>query len=397
MKYLFTFFFSFYFLNVCQAQQSNLANTFSSGHFVRPHNDFHASHNNTQSVNSFYLDYDSADARIFGSAHYTRYVWPLNSNYTAADNAMRYCIVAFDSLYDAYNNITYPRDSVGNLAVDSIFLNIGQENNSGIDDTLIVNIIGIDSLHGYPQPSVQYWSSYNIIIPPNAALTGDWRTTVPFKFTPFASVLHNRFAIELEYFGSKLDTLGVVAGFGFRDTCSATSLLNADTTHFSKVRKQSSGDSLIANSFALWSQYQSIGLLPTPNGSNIYFDCNQNGQYDGGSDGESYIQNIQFVAHVKTNAAGINELKNDNLSVAQNFPNPAGDKTQITYSLKQAAEVSFFISDVTGKIIMEKNEGMLSRGDHVIAPGISSLDNGIYFYTIVADGSRITKKMTVMH
>ena len=341
------------------------------------------------------MDYDSADARIYGDANYERYVWPVNNYYTAADSAIRYCIVAFDSLFDAYGNVGYNHDSVSNLAVDSIFLMLGQENNSGTDDTLRVKLIGVDNVHGYPVLTTVYWTT-DVIIPFGTPLSGNWKAPVQLKFTPFTSIYYPKFAIQMEYFGSKMDTLGIVAGFGFRDTCSATNMLNADTTHFSKIRKQTNTDSLIANSFAMWSQFQTVGLLPTKNGANVFYDCNGNTQYDGGSDGESYIQNIQFIAHVKTNAAGVHENNSIIASLDQNYPNPFSNSTTIGYELKQESSVTLDIFDISGRKIVSQKEADQGIGKHHIDLSATNLEAGTYFYTLTAGYSRMTRKMTLI-
>jgi hypothetical protein len=347
----------------------------------------------TQSVNSFFIDYDAADAAIYGS-RYQRLVWPMNDHYTASDSALRYCIVAFDSLYDLASDTGYAADSIGNLAIDSIFLMIGQENNSGLDDTLSVKIIALDSVHGYPQPSVIYWST-SLVIPASAPLSGDWRTIVSLKMIPYLSLYKNRFGIMVEYFGPVSDSLGIVSGFGFRDTCGS---LNrpADTTHFSSVRKQSASSFFRANSFALWSQYQFIGTLPTQNGSNIYYDCNNNGQYDGGQDGESFIQNVQFIAHVKTNAAGVQEWGRSPLSLRPNRPNPFSSVTSICYSLVKDAHIRLNVTDLAGRLVWQSDEGNKGSGDHAIAFTGSGLQSGTYIYTVYADGMPLSGKMTLI-
>ncbi|HEY6161542.1 MAG TPA: T9SS type A sorting domain-containing protein, partial [Bacteroidia bacterium] len=326
-------------------------------------------------------------------ANYMRYIWPMNNYYLSADSSMRYCIVAYDSLYDVMNDTAYVNDSIANLAVDSLVLMLGQENNSGADDTLMVKIIGVDTVRGYPLPSTIYWSDM-IIIPAGSPLTGNWRTTTALRLAPYTSINYNRFAVMVEYYGNLQDTLGIVAGFGYRDTC-GTLTDPPDTTHFSRIRKQSAGDHFLANSFALWSQYQFIGALPTPNGSNIYFDCNSNGQYDGGSDGESYIQNIQFIAHVKTDAAGIHEENSTGISLSQNNPNPFNTYTQFNYSLTGPGNVSLSISDITGRTVFAKDLGKQMPGAHQFMLDETSLEAGVYYYRICTSKGSVTKKMVV--
>ena len=67
----------------------------------------------------------------------------------------------------------------------------------------------------------------------------------------------------------------------------------------------------------------------------------------------------------------------------------------IKYSLQNHANISFEIIDITGKKIMSINEGSKTTGVHTIELNTDKLNAGIYFYSIVLDGKRITKKMIV--
>jgi len=81
--------------------------------------------------------------------------------------------------------------------------------------------------------------------------------------------------------------------------------------------------------------------------------------------------------------------------VGQNYPNPSTGSTVIDYELPAAAEVSFSVMDLTGRKVMEENQGMISAGKHNFTLKTSNLDAGVYFYTLQAGSFTQTKQMVV--
>ena len=79
----------------------------------------------------------------------------------------------------------------------------------------------------------------------------------------------------------------------------------------------------------------------------------------------------------------------------QNIPNPAQDVTTINYSLNSNAVVSFSITDISGKEVVNISEGTKGAGNQSINLNTSSLSSGAYFYTISVNGNEATRKMIV--
>jgi hypothetical protein len=101
-----------------------------------------------------------------------------------------------------------------------------------------------------------------------------------------------------------------------------------------------------------------------------------------------------YVTQTNTQTASINELDNG-AKLFQNYPNPTSNATTIKYALENAATVSFEVMDVTGKVITSSFEGNKTEGTHSIELNTNSLNAGVYFYSVVINGSRLTKKMTI--
>ncbi|MBI3509137.1 MAG: T9SS type A sorting domain-containing protein [Bacteroidetes bacterium] len=97
------------------------------------------------------------------------------------------------------------------------------------------------------------------------------------------------------------------------------------------------------------------------------------------------------------NASGISNaiLPDENATL---YPNPANENVSVNYSLTENSAVEINIFDDAGKLMMRANEpGVLGAGDHKTELETSSLPPGIYFVKIIAGGSVITKKLSVMH
>lgn len=91
----------------------------------------------------------------------------------------------------------------------------------------------------------------------------------------------------------------------------------------------------------------------------------------------------------------VNEL-NSSIASVQNTPNPAVSSTLINYDLKENANVTLSVVDITGAEILSAVQGEQAQGSHSVKLDVSDLSAGMYFYTIKAGDHQVTKKMTVI-
>ncbi|MFN3917461.1 MAG: T9SS type A sorting domain-containing protein [Flavobacteriales bacterium] len=82
-------------------------------------------------------------------------------------------------------------------------------------------------------------------------------------------------------------------------------------------------------------------------------------------------------------------------TLSQNYPNPFDATTRIDYTLNEASQVNFEVVDITGKVILTRNEGFKSAGEYTITLDANQLSSGVYFYTLQAGDFKTTKKMAV--
>ena len=96
----------------------------------------------------------------------------------------------------------------------------------------------------------------------------------------------------------------------------------------------------------------------------------------------------------QTNSLGSIELDKD-VSLFQNYPNPTNGITTISYALQNEANVIFEMRDVAGKKVFSSTEGIRSPGIYTVEINTTELNSGIYFYSLIVNENRITKKMIV--
>ncbi len=88
----------------------------------------------------------------------------------------------------------------------------------------------------------------------------------------------------------------------------------------------------------------------------------------------------------------LSEIDNHNM-LYQNFPNPFRNNTTIKYELNSTGEVTFRFYDINNKLILEKNEGIKTKGINTLNFLSGNLKSGIYFYEMISEKQRSTKTM----
>ena len=127
---------------------------------------------------------------------------------------------------------------------------------------------------------------------------------------------------------------------------------------------------------------------------------NSTGDYNQTGDGDF----VWFTSQTATPAirlilserVGIDEIANYNgINLYQNIPNPANGNTMVRFEMLQSRNVTVELRDLQGRLIQSVQRGQLPAGTHQVELNVTDLQSGIYTYTLVADGLRLTKKMMV--
>ncbi len=109
----------------------------------------------------------------------------------------------------------------------------------------------------------------------------------------------------------------------------------------------------------------------------------------------NYIKGISFVDADFITNSGFNSTVNNQISVSQNRPNPFTTNTQIDVNLDKASNLSIEVINITGQKVYEMNYGTKNSGTHTLNLNAGNLANGVYFYTVRAGKTTVTKKMIV--
>lgn len=84
------------------------------------------------------------------------------------------------------------------------------------------------------------------------------------------------------------------------------------------------------------------------------------------------------------------------LALEQNYPNPFNPSTVISFTLPNASDVRLTVYDLAGRTAAMVLNARLEAGSHQATFDASQLAGGVYFYTLEADGHRLTQKMTLL-
>ena len=103
------------------------------------------------------------------------------------------------------------------------------------------------------------------------------------------------------------------------------------------------------------------------------------------------------VKKVKSQATNSDEMAENItvLSLGQNKPNPFGTSTSIEVSIPEDVQSAFiYVYDLTGKKLQQMD--VVARGRQTISLNASSLTDGMYLYSLIADGKVVeTRRMIV--
>jgi hypothetical protein len=85
-------------------------------------------------------------------------------------------------------------------------------------------------------------------------------------------------------------------------------------------------------------------------------------------------------------------------SAVKVYPNPAESEIIISFSTLKDNKVNLSIVSTVGQVILQKDLGVVKANDKIATVvSTSNLANGVYFYTVEADGQKSTGRFVVTH
>jgi hypothetical protein len=98
-----------------------------------------------------------------------------------------------------------------------------------------------------------------------------------------------------------------------------------------------------------------------------------------------------------TTGTGINDkIELTDFQLNQNYPNPFNPATLISYTLQQASDIRLIVTNSLGEEVGIISEGYHEAGKYVKEFKGNNLSSGIYYYTLITEAGRISKKMVLM-
>ncbi len=83
-------------------------------------------------------------------------------------------------------------------------------------------------------------------------------------------------------------------------------------------------------------------------------------------------------------------------NLEQNYPNPFNPATVIKFSIPEASNVKIIISDILGREVTTLVNDNLNAGSYSVNFDAGKISSGVYFYTLMTDKFKQSKKMLLM-
>ncbi len=102
-----------------------------------------------------------------------------------------------------------------------------------------------------------------------------------------------------------------------------------------------------------------------------------------------YIDNVRLEV-----PAGVESI--GGLESLRLFPNPAAERTELSFTLKARADVRIAIQDATGREVVKVEDGRFEGGAHKLTIETHGLAAGMYYLNIQTEGGRVIKPLCVV-
>lgn len=339
--------------------------------------------NSGRATYDLYMDHSAAN---FDDGFF---LWRFNSLYTSTDTSLNY-VSWFVNKVGGYTDpadpitsfvdgatfgftVDYPANI--SMRVDTLFASISHENNSGLYDIMKMRILQVPGT----APTLTNPILWEQVDSTNVSLSsgGNWVGSGAgylLTYTPnFTVASGNKAAFQFIYEdASKLDSLGIAAGY---------------------VKDPLSPDP--NNPLAKPSDWKTSYMRYPPFINNI--SSNSSVTYSNG--GAFYAQNWAIWAKVLlAETVGINEASASNgFTLLHSYPNPTNLLTNVSFEVPVNCNASLTVTDLSGRVVSHQELNDLQTGRHIVSLQTENLANGVYNYTLTANGWSATKPLVVNH
>ena len=81
--------------------------------------------------------------------------------------------------------------------------------------------------------------------------------------------------------------------------------------------------------------------------------------------------------------------------LGQNYPNPFSQETEIEFNIPTDGRVTIQIEDMIGRVVAMPYDQETQAGSHSIRFSKANLGQGVFTYTLIWEGNRITRRMII--
>ena len=138
-----------------------------------------------------------------------------------------------------------------------------------------------------------------------------------------------------------------------------------------------------------------LSLLVDAYGTPLFIgSCSSTPNVTGGTNISS--QTLKYYIINIAPAVGVLELKNDRMSLSQNFPNPSSITTDIKFYVEGNDDATILVYNMLGDVVCSQTIKTIV-GENKVTINTSELAAGTYIYTLKYKGATATKRMIVLN
>jgi N-acetylmuramoyl-L-alanine amidase len=114
------------------------------------------------------------------------------------------------------------------------------------------------------------------------------------------------------------------------------------------------------------------------------------------SQGTYYIDDLRIATLSPT------EVKQEDIqlpisfALEQNYPNPFNPSTQIKFSIAKSSNVKLIVNDILGREVAILVDEEMVPGNYSLSFNAKNISSGVYFYTLITDNFKQSRKMILM-
>jgi hypothetical protein len=113
--------------------------------------------------------------------------------------------------------------------------------------------------------------------------------------------------------------------------------------------------------------------------------------------GTIYFDDVRTASFSPTDVEEeIGTIAPTEFTLQQNYPNPFNPSTQIKFSVPQTSKVKLIVTDILGKEVAVLVNDNLNAGNYSANFNASNISSGVYFYTLITDNFKQSRKMILM-